>query len=366
MQHQIQRRNIERAVKLHVLALVRLCRKHGHCWSSIEALLRIGRDTLLRWLREWYEDRLAITPRGRPPARSQTEVRNQVFAALGLLGAGTSVAVLTEMFPNMARREVEDLVVRYRRVYQKRGALLHEITWANDAGVWAIDYTEAPSPIDRTYRHVLCVRDLGSGMLLACLPAPAHSAQNACDALAALFREHGAPLVLKSDNGSAFVAAQTENLLRAHDVVPLLSPPRMPRYNGACEAGIGGFKVRAHYEAARHGRPGEWTCDDVETARLIANETSRPRGADGATPDELWASRGPRGDRHLLKEFVDRFTTEERDRFNAECSFAPTAAEEAAIIRIAICRALVYLGQLRFRRRRFTLPIERVSVGKNS
>lgn len=366
VQRQMRRRALERQVKIDVLALVRWCRIRDWCWARIEALVRVSAETLRRWLREWREDRMALSPRGRPLSRSHTEVRNQVFAALGLLGAGTSVAVMAELFPHIARRELEDLVARFRRVYRKRGTLLHQLTWSNDSAVWAMDFTEAPSAIDKTYPYVLVVRDLGSGKLLLSLPANAQSAQVTCDALRALFREHGVPLVLKSDNGAAFVAEQTQALLAAREVLPLLSPPGTPRFNGACEAGIGGLKIRAHYEAARHGRPGEWTCNDVETGRLIANETSRPRGAEGATPDELWAMRLPAAERTLLKEHVDRFTTEVRAEREADGEPEQTAADEAAIARIALVRALVYCDHLQLRRRRFTLPIEMRRAGNIS
>ena len=54
----------------------------------------------------------------------------------------------------------------------------------------------------------------------------------------------------------------------------LLSPPGTPEYNGAVEAGIESLKTRAHFIAARNDPPGEWTRDDVEGPRLMANETA--------------------------------------------------------------------------------------------
>jgi hypothetical protein len=74
--------------------------------------------------------------------------------------------------------------------------------------------------------------------------------------------------VLKSDNGSAFIAAEFGEMLSAWGVWQLFSPPRMPRYNGSCEAGIGSMKSRTHHQAARQGRPGRWTCEDAEVAPL--------------------------------------------------------------------------------------------------
>ena len=68
----------------------------------------------------------------------------------------------------------------------------------------------------------------------------------------------------------------------------LLSPPGLPSYNGSIEAGIGGFETRAHHESARNDRPGQWTPDDVEGARQQANQTARPFGLYGPTPDDVW------------------------------------------------------------------------------
>ena len=60
----------------------------------------------------------------------------------------------------------------------------------------------------------------------------------------AVFAEHGPPLVLKSDNGSHFTGGNFPDLLAAHRVEHLLSPPYWPRYNGAVEAGIHALKDR--------------------------------------------------------------------------------------------------------------------------
>ena len=76
-------------------------------------------------------------------------------------------------------------------------------------------------------------------------------------------------------------------------MVPLLSPPRTPWYNGAIEAGIGSLRTRVHHEAARHGRPALWTCDDLEAARRQANRTARPWGHHSPTPHDVWTQRQP-------------------------------------------------------------------------
>ena len=99
------------------------------------------------------------------------------------------------------------------------------------------------------------------------------------------------PSMIKTDNGSAFRSEAFAKLLEEHEVLALRSPPYTPRYNGAVETGIGTLKTHVHYAAARQDRPGEWTCDDVEEARLRGNACSRPRGGHGGTPDQLWSDR---------------------------------------------------------------------------
>jgi transposase InsO family protein len=169
--------------------------------------------------------------------------------------------------------------------------------------------------------------------------------------LAALFRQHGPPLVLKSDNGSAFIAADFEAVLTAWGVEQLFSPPRLPRYNGSCEAGIGSMKTRTHHEAARLGRPGEWTCDDAEAARLQANETARPWGRCGPTPGEVWQTRRPIGvaERLAFREAVARRAQQVR----REHGYAPRErldhAAQAAVYRVALRDVLQARGLLEIR-----------------
>ena len=113
------------------------------------------------------------------------------------------------------------------------------------------------------------------------------------EALVGLFQEHGPPLVMKSDNGSAFKGAQTQGTLLDWKVFSLLSPQATPEYNGSVEAGGGRLKIRSEWEAERNGRAGQWTSDDVEAARLISNQTPRRAGQSYVTPQSLWNNRSP-------------------------------------------------------------------------
>ena len=238
---------------------------------------------------------------------------------------------------------------------------MNVLRWTKAETVWAMDFTRPPASVDGIYPYILAVRDLASGCQLASLPCDSESAFVAAAALSSLFREHGAPLVMKSDNGSGFVSAKMAGLLEACGIVLLLSPPRTPRYNGSCEAGIGAVKTRAHHIAAAHGRPGEWICDDVEAARMQANETGRPQGHLGPTPSTLWEAREALGEaeRHAFSQAVRRTRTDARKDLELALEGPLRRSDAAAVERLCISRALVEHGLLEVRRRRITPHINR-------
>jgi hypothetical protein len=223
-----------------------------------------------------------------------------------------------------------------------------------------MDFMEPPIPIDGVFKYVLVVRDLASGQLLWGHPIVSKDQEAVWDALTTLFLWWGPPLVMKCDNDGPFIADAIRRLLAENSVLLLLSPPETPEYNGACEAGIGGLKIHAQIESGRHDRPGQWTCDDIETARLMANETANPKGSDHGTPDFEWARRTPitKADRVA---FIESYFREAADEVEAQ-GYLPgiqlSPAAHAAIDRIAIARACVAQGLLYFRRRRVSLQIK--------
>ncbi len=325
----------------------------GHGLTLNEAARRLGVAvrTLRRWVAAWSKDRIRAHDRGRPAHRSDRHLRARALALIGLLGPQVGVPTVQALCPGMARREAADLLRRYRRVWKRRRRLLLRILHRTRPGaVWAIDFSEPPLPVEGRYERLLAVRDLASGFQLLWLPVADESARTAHDALELLFRQQGAPLVLKSDNGSAFVAAQFRALVAAWQVCPLFSPPRTPSYNGSCEAGVGWMKTRTHHQAARAGRPGEWSCDDVEAARLEANETARPWGHRGPTPEEAWRERAPivAEERAAFRKAVRRLECGARQQQDCPPDIALDPVVQAAVDRVAIRRALAAHGLLTF------------------
>jgi transposase InsO family protein len=223
-----------------------------------------------------------------------------------------------------------------------------------------MDHAQPPRAIDGLYDALFSVRDLASGMQLAWLPVPDETAETTVDALVALFEADGPPLVLKSDNGPAFKSGLVARLLADRGVVPLRSPPVTPEYNGSCEAGIGAMKVRTHYQAARHGRSGHWTCEETEAARCQANEYHYPDRPAHVTPHELWQSRAEIDytEREQFHLAVERALHEQHNKRPCDPEEQPTAAQQAAEHRRAVRQALVELGILSTQWRSITLPIK--------
>lgn len=315
-----------------------------------------------RTLQRWCRLTDTAPDRGRPVIHSPREDRNAFIHILDEYGPGVGLPTLKECFPDMLRAEQADLLRRYRRVWRERHRIpLRVLHWSEPGRVWAVDFAEAPAPIDGRFPHLLAVRDLASGMSLLWQPVEHATGDTAAAMLAALFAHHGAPLVLKSDNGSHFDNDAVQDLLRMWNVAHLFSPPRWPRYNGAVEAGIGSLKARTESSAARHGRPGLWTGDDVAAALAEANLFARPRGEHGPSPEALWTTRSTIG-------------LEERTRFMACMDCQEDVSKLAAgscgtvlsevqsmrgVARQAIRLALEECGYLTYTRRRIPPPIPR-------
>jgi transposase InsO family protein len=305
---------------------------------------------------------LPIVPLGRPLRAAGRQERNDVIHFLDAWGPGVGLPTLQTTFPTLARAALADILGRYRRVWRRlHQQPIHVLHWSEVGRVWAVDF-HGPRPlVDGLYPHLLAVRDLASGQQLAWLPVPDATAATVRRVLTSLFVAHGAPLVLKSDNGSAFGATPVQELCAQFGVENLFSPPGMPRYNGSIEAGIGSLTSRTEQATARRGHAGDWTYDDAMVARLEANATSRPRGITGPCSDELWASRRPltSAERSAFAQTV-RWTRTALDLDLQKPPALPmTEMEERALNRQAIARALVEHGYLRYTRRRIYPPIRR-------
>jgi transposase InsO family protein len=358
---QRRKRSCERRTRRAAVAYVRFARGHGRELRQAAGHLGLSPRTVSRWWREWKTDQLALRARGRPTKTIGPWRRASVIGAMRKL-PGVGVPTLRVLFPDVGKRELQELVDRFRSATRRdRRLLIHALRWTRPGSVWAIDFSEPPCPINGVHDQILCVRDLGSGCELWTLPILGKCAEVAIHSLKALVHWYGAPLVLKLDNDGVFRSHAVKRWAREVGIRLLYSPPYTPEYNGSIETGMGSLKTLAHVASALHDRPGQWTCDDIEEARCRMNLEGRPRGARGPSPDELWRGRDRINDAER-----DDFNTTYHDHYIAECDareLDPAVqwqhTERASIDRAALTSTLVKHGLLCIRRRRITLPIRK-------
>jgi transposase InsO family protein len=313
---------------------------------------------LAAWRRRCAREDLTAPLRGRPCREPTADEQATVTMLLEEGGPRLGLPTLQTCCPQTPRCVLEYLQRDYRRQFQaQHRQVVETLHWRRPGTVWAIDHSEPPRPIDGCYPQILAVRDLANGMQLAWTPVPNATAEEALLVLETLVRTHGPPLVLKSDNGSAFRSEALAAWLERWQIVPLFSPVRMPRFNGACEAGIGAAKRRTEILAARHGRYLDWSADDLYAAQQWANEEHYPRGLAGGTAAERFAIRTP----------IDQI---ERDTFHAavvkfqnqqppDCTSGEpwTDTQNAVRHRRAVRHALVELAYLDITRRTIPQPL---------
>lgn len=309
--------------------------------------------------RNWRRWRQAAAPplanRGRRPRYASPAERQAATRFLVEYGTHVPIHALREHLPAVARAELVDLRRRYRNICHWRlDRLRGRLLWKHVGAVWAIDFTEPKEYIGGTDRWILAIRDLASGYQLAWLSFTQATAEGVVKVLRALFVEHGAPLVLKSDNGCQFIAQVTLMLMVEWHVAPLFNPPRRPAYNGGLERTHPILKSYTAAAAQAQGRPTALLAEDLETGRLNANRFTRKLGPKGPTADEMWRDRPPITDE--LRGAFQATVQVERSRARAARELDPQAAlphyQQAAVDREAIRDALIAHNLLEIKRKR--------------
>ena len=369
-----------------VVTFVHWAKARGYTKCETAAGLGIPSRTLYRWQRQRSS---SPRPRGRKPRCCSDEERRAVVATLVKLGPRTGMPTLIAHHPQIARSELREIKREHRRNWRRRNTyLMTRLFWTTPGTVWAMDFTMPESLIDGKFVRVLVVRDLASGFTLLALPCMGEDSDTVLIGLQSLFELHGAPLVIKSDNGSAFAESRVQALLAEKNVLQLFSPPYYPRYNGSCERGIGWVKARTKYLAELNLRPHAWSSSDLQNAVHFVNEITRPWGWRKPTRTEVWSARASITDeqRKNLAELraaklgPNRTVADEvRDQpITHEAAFRPGAGgrstpapgsgqsvletlskhELASLERHSIEGALEQLGFLCYQERRYTPPIK--------
>jgi len=331
--------------------------------ARVAAALGLGVRTLRSWKERAEAGGLNAERRGRCPRRSSACERNRLLAEIEKEGPQIGVGPLKRRFPGMPRSEIRDILRRLRAWHRRQHvALLRELEWTEPGWVWAMDHTEPPAPVDRVHRTIFSVRDLGSGTQLSWQSQRGQTALEVARVLEDLFDLHGAPLVLKSDNGSAFISEEVLEVCKRWGVRQLFSPPRLPGYNGAVESAIRWLKERTDHAAARRGEAGFWSGEDLHVAMEQTNELPKDAERDGTPRRVVFSGRAPVSPE--LRTALARRLTYERECERRLRKLAPGAeegrVERAQIERKAMSRALVALGVLTIKTRRVSPTLKSI------
>jgi len=214
---------------------------------EVSAALKLNYRRLLRWRQRTSAGAPVLVSPG--PKKSGPLPLAQVQAEIAALRHGRKrTHGTTELQARhrgaISRRELGRLVAaeRGRRNIERRQVCKHVI-WHAPNVAWAIDATERGR--DRRGRkfYVHAVQDLCTRYRFAPLAALESKGTAVAAHLKKLFRRHGPPLFLKRDNGSPLNDGAVNAVLAAYGVIPLNSPARYPRYNGAIEKGIREIKI---------------------------------------------------------------------------------------------------------------------------
>jgi transposase InsO family protein len=135
----------------------------------------------------------------------------------------------------LSRRQLRSLVQDYR---QDQLHSMKHIYWLWSGLAWSLDATE----YGEDGCQIIPVQDLASRYRFRPLVSDRLDGRQIAAHLESLFRQHGAPLFLKRDNGSPFNNQHVDEVMARFGVLPLNNPPRFPRYNGGMEKSIRDFK----------------------------------------------------------------------------------------------------------------------------
>lgn len=344
-----------REVQKRAVAAVRLARRHSIPAREVARALGVNPGTLQAWARAWNRHHLRLRPLGRRQSEIDLDLELEIQSLLFMVTPFIGLDSLRAFYPEVKPRALERLLWKTRALWSEEARpFLWSLRWQYAGSVWAMDITLPDLPIDGVFPYLFMVRDLASGMTLLSLPIRDESAATVIPALTMLFAAVGAPLVLKSDNGSAFIDEGTVKLLALNHVIPLLSPPATPEYNGAVEVGGGTQKTWTYAFSAINGRPDGPTSDDVEAAKGRNNELGRPWGPDSPSPRKAWAARLEitEGDRIRLEAEIERIKRGISKDKAVDGRKLNKDLNEGDLHRIATSQALKSLGYFTARRRR--------------
>lgn len=230
-------------------------------YTAVCRELGVPRSSLMRWKSHRQAGEAVVSRPG--PAKVEPLNLDALLDEILALAHGRqrtrgTGALYDKHHSAISRRDLQALVEATRReLRREQDALERRVEWLIPGAVWSLDDTKKHW-LENRVGHMHLVMDLGSRYNLRALgdDAQANGWQVAMN-LEDLFHQYAPPLFLKMDGGSNFKHHEVRHMLAAHWVIPLISPPHYPPYNGGIERGhqqmlrhldarIGSQKVSAH------------------------------------------------------------------------------------------------------------------------
>jgi len=278
---------------------VALCARHG-----------IAPKTGYKWLARYAaEGPAGLHERSRRPRTSPTATAPAAADALLELrrrhptwGAKKLLAVLGRRHPRLTLPAPSTAAALLQRAglvtaRRRRRALVHpgRPTAAMDApnAVWTADFKGEFKTRDGVYCYPLTVADGYSRFLLACRGLPSTATAGARPVFERLFREHGLPARIRSDNGVPFATIALARLSALSvwwvrlGILPDLTEPGSPQQNGRHERLHRTLEAEACRPPQAHARAQQRAFDDFRREY----NAERPHEALGqATPASRYAA----------------------------------------------------------------------------
>jgi len=264
----------------------------------------------------------------------------------------------------ISRRDLRALMRAVRReLDQQRQAELRHITWQVPGLVWSLDDAElARFAHHKLYLHQ--VQDLASRYKFTPWVGEQILGETVALHREQLFLQHGPPLVLKRDNGSALNQQSVEEVLARYRVIPLNSPPYYPPYNGGMECAVRELKTPLVEKILTSGSP---VPSEVQAwAEVLAHELNHRSRAclHGQVACQVFQDAKPALKAYTLRKRREIFDwINELTRSLIEVSVVHTQHQAETARRLAVETWLQTNGVITVTQNRKVLPI---FLGKNA
>jgi hypothetical protein len=167
---------------------------------------------------------------------------------------GWGLTRIRQRIPGLPKNAAATYLKRLKRIMRRRSRRHWcRLTWRVPGAVWALDGTWMDRVVDDIGRRALLVAEMHRRKPLALQSVRGERTGDTISLLQRLIDVHGPPLVLKVDNGSAFIAKRLADFCDGHGMVLMHSPIRQPRWNGTCEV-LGRWTKKRAAAAACHWR----------------------------------------------------------------------------------------------------------------